>query len=315
MKAFALLDAESAAAIVDLPDPAVEPGFVRIRVVAASVNGFDAFEANRYLVAVMEHRFPTVIGRDFAGVVDAVGNGRTDVSVGDEVFGFVTSQPPLDVGTYAESVSEGPRLVIAHKPAGVSFVEAAAMPLAGATALDSIGAIEPGAGDTVLIAGATGGVGTFAVQLAVRHGARVIATARPGEEEDLVRSLGASETVDYGAGDVAEAVGRLFPDGVDALIDLVNREASFDQIAVAVRDGGRIATTLGAADVDGLAARGIRATNIMGTPTREKLESLATDVEAGMLRVAVQGTYSLADATDALAAFSAGTRGKIVLLT
>ena len=101
-KAFALVDAETAPAIVDLPDRAVEPEFVRIRVVAASVNGFDVFEANRYLVAVMEHRFPTVIGRDFAGVVDAVGDGRTDVSVGDEVFGFVTSQPPLDVGTYAE---------------------------------------------------------------------------------------------------------------------------------------------------------------------------------------------------------------------
>src|SRR3954453_17637725 len=215
MKAFALLDADSRAALVDVPDPDLASDGVRIRVTAASVNGFDVFEATGNLVRMMEHRFPTVVGRDFSGVVDAVGEGWEDVEVGDEVFGFITSQPPLEGGTFAEIVSEGPRLVLAGKPAAVSFIEAAAIPLAGSTALDSVDAIRPGPGDSVLIVGATGGVGglagprgapggvgVFAVQLAAQRGATVIATAKAGDEEALVRSLGATDTVDYANADL-----------------------------------------------------------------------------------------------------------------
>src|SRR3954452_7976797 len=168
MKAFALPDAETPAALVDLPDPEVPPNAVRGRITAASVNGFDLFEASGNMVRFMEHSFPTVVGRDFSGVVDAVGTEWTDVEVGDEVFGFVTSQPPLDVGTFAELVSEGPRLVIAGKPDGLSFTEAAAIPLAGSTALDAVDAVDPGPGETVLVVGATGGVGSFAVQFAAQ---------------------------------------------------------------------------------------------------------------------------------------------------
>lgn len=313
MKAFALTSPESPASIVELPDPDLADDGVLIRVRAASVNGFDVFQANGYLIPMMEHVFPTVVGRDFAGVVEAVGSSRTDVAAGDEVLGFVTSAPPLHDGTYAEFIAGAGNLVLAPKPVGLSFEVAAAIPLAGATALDSVDAVDIGPGDTVVVAGATGGVGAMAVQLAAQRGATVIATARAGDEERFVRALGASETVDYGAGNVAEAIRARFPDGVTALIDTVNREDAFTQMAELVRDGGRIATTLGTADVDGLAARKVRATNVMGTPTAESLALLAEQVAAETLRIEIQGTYPLADAASAHAAFMAGTRGKLVL--
>jgi len=164
----------------------------------------------------------------------------------------------------------------------------------------------------VVVAGATGGVGSIAVQLAAQRGATVIATAKPGDEA-FVRELGASTTVDYSSGDVAEAIRALYPDGVTALIDTVNRGEAFAPMAALVRDGGRIATTLSTADVDALAARDVRATNVMGAPTPEKLGSLAEQVAAGTLRVEIQETYPLAEAPLAFAAFMAGTRGKLVL--
>jgi NADPH:quinone reductase-like Zn-dependent oxidoreductase len=312
VKAFALTSADQPAALVDLPDP--EPGRagILVRVRAASVNGFDVFEANGYLIQMMEHVFPTVIGRDFAGVVEAVGDGRTDIAVGDEVLGFISGAPPLHLGTYAELVG-GPDLIVALKPASLSFAVAAAIPLAGATALDAVDAIDPGPGDIVLIAGATGGVGSITVQLAAQRGATVIATAKAGDEDEFVRSLGASETVDYSAGDVAAQIRSRFPDGVRALIDTVNREDAFAAMTALVRAGGRVATTLGAADVDALAARDIRATNVMGGPTTEKLSALAAQVAAGTLHIEIQQTFPFNTVADALAAFAGGTRGKLVL--
>jgi NADPH:quinone reductase-like Zn-dependent oxidoreductase len=313
MKAFALTSPDRPAALVDLPDPRVAAGTIRVRVRAASVNGFDVFQANGYLLAMMEHQFPTIIGRDFAGIVDAVGEGRSDLAVGDEVFGFVSAMPPLHVGTYAELLAGGPEVVLARKPASLSFEVAAALPLVGATALAAVDAVEAGPGTTVLIVGATGGVGSLAVQLAVQRGASVIATAKPGEDDAFVRGLGAVDTVDYTANDVVGAVRARFPSGIDAIIDLVSRGDAFTGMAGLVREGGYIATSLSAADVEGLAARGIRATNLMGSPTPEKLAALAAQVVAGTLRVEVQRTFPLADAQAAFAAFMAGTRGKLVL--
>src|SRR5215208_992939 len=181
MKAFALTVAEQPAALTDLPDPEIAPDEALVSVRAASVNGFDVYQASGGLMAMMPHELPTVIGRDLAGVVVAVGPDRTDVTVGEEVLGFVTSTPPLHRGTWAELVAGGPDLVLARKPADLSWEAAAAIPLAASTALDAVDAVDPKPGDTLLVMGATGGVGAFAVQLAVQRGARVIATAIPGE--------------------------------------------------------------------------------------------------------------------------------------
>jgi NADPH2:quinone reductase len=314
MKAFAITSPDQPAAMADLPVPELAPGAVQIRVRAASVNGFDVYQASGQLIGMMEHALPTIVGRDFAGVVEAVGSARTDVAVGDEVLGFIPSAPPLHDGTYAELVTS-PNVVLTRKPTRLSFELAAAIPLAGATALDAVDAVKAGPGDVVVVAGATGGVGSFAVQLARQRGATVIATARSGDEEAFVRGLGASDAIDYSAGDVAGAIQAKHPDGVTALIDVVNRGEAFGPMAALVRDGGRIATTLGAADVDALAGRNVRATNIMGSPTTEKLATLAEAADSGSLRVEVQRTYRLEEANEALQAFGAGTLGKLVLVT
>ena len=313
MKAFALTTAGEPAALTDLPDPGLAPDGALVRVHTASVNGFDFFEASGGLMGMMPHELPTVIGRDLAGVVVAVGTQRTDVAAGDEVLGFITSAPPLHDGTWAEKVAGGANLILARKPAGLSWDVAAAIPLAASTALDSVDAVDPGPSDTILVAGATGGVGSFAVQLAAQRGARVIATAKPGDEDTFVRSLGASETVDYAQAGLTDAIRLLAPDGLDALIDMVNRGEAFAPFAALVRDGGRIATTLGAADVPALAERGVRATNIQGTPTAEKLAVLADQAASGQLQVPIDRTFAFADVPAALAAFGAGTRGKLVL--
>jgi NADPH:quinone reductase-like Zn-dependent oxidoreductase len=298
---------------MDLPDPELAPDAALIRIHAASVNGFDVYQASGGLMAMMPHELPTVVGRDLSGVVEAVGAARTDVAPGDEVLGFVLSAPPLHLGTWAEAVAGGDKLVLARKPAGIDWVTAAAIPLAASTALDAVDAVDPKPGNTVLVMGATGGVGAFAIQFAAQRGARVIATAKPGEDDAFVRSLGATETIDYTRSGLGDTVRRLVPEGLTGLVDGVSRAEAFMPLAALVRKGGRVATTLGAADVDALFARGVRATNIMGTPTREKLESLAAQAAAGTLRVPVQATFSLIDAHQALEAFGAGTRGKLVL--
>jgi NADPH:quinone reductase-like Zn-dependent oxidoreductase len=313
MKAFALTVAEQPAALTDLPDPEIARDEALVSVRAASVNGFDVYQASGGLMAMMPHQLPTVIGRDLAGVVVAVGPDRTDVTVGEEVLGFVTSTPPLHRGTWAELVAGGPDLVLGRKPADLSWEAAAAIPLAASTALDAVDAVDPKPGDTLLVMGATGGVGAFAVQLAVQRGARVIATAIPGEDDAFVRSLGAAETIDWRPAGLGDSVRRLAPDGVAGLIDMVSRGEAFMALAGLVRRGGRASTTLGAADVPALAERGVTATNVMGSPTPEKLASLAEQAAAGTLQLPIQQTFSLADAPSAIEAFSAGTRGKLVL--
>ena len=313
MKAFALTTADQPAALTDLPDPEIGPDEALVRVRTASVNGFDVYQASGGLMAMMPHDLPTVIGRDMAGVVVAVGSDRTDVAAGDEVLGFVTSAPPLHSGTWAELVAGGAGLILARKPAGLAWEAAAAIPLAASTALDAVDAVDPKADDTVLIMGGTGGVGSFAIQFAAQRGARVIATAKPGDEDAFVRSLGATETIDWTQSGLGDTVRRLAPDGLTALIDAVSRGEAFMALAALVKDGGRASTTLGAADVPALAERNVTATNVMGTPTPEKLASLAEQAASGRLQVPIQQTFPLADAPAAIAAFSAGTRGKLVL--
>jgi NADPH:quinone reductase len=312
MKAFALTAPDQPATITDLPDPELAPDGVLIRVRASSVNGFDAFQASGGLIGMMEHALPTVVGRDFAGIVEAVGADRTDVAAGDEVLGFIPSTTPLHDGTHADRIVTS-NVVLARKPAGLSFETAAAIPLAGSTAVDALEAIDPQAGDVVLIVGAVGGVGAVAVQLAAARGATVIATARPGEEAAFAEALGAAETIDW-SGDVVATVRAMHPDGVSAVIDTVNRGDAFGPIADLVSDGGRIATTLGTADVDALAERGVRATNIMGSPTPEKMTELADAAADGSLRVEVQRIFPLDDADQAIQAFAAGTLGKLVIV-
>ena len=313
MKAYALPAADQPVTFVELPEPQAPDGGLLIRVRSASVNGIDVFQSKGFLVPVMPHEFPSIIGRDFAGVVEAVGVGPTDFAVGDEVLGFIPVWPVAHLGTFAELVAVGPEQAVVLKPAGLSFEAAGAIPLAGATALGVVDAVALEPGEVVLVVGATGGVGSIAVQLAAQRGATVIATARVGDEAAFVRSLGASETIDYATEDVAEVVRSRYRDGIDALIDLVNRNEALAALSSVVGDGGRISTTMNAVDADALAARQILGANVAGMPTVEKLTGLVDQVAAGTLRIEVQAAFPFAETPAALEAFMAGTRGKVVI--
>jgi len=209
MKAFALADESSSAAILEVPTPEVGPGEVRVRVRASSVNGYDAFVASGMARTMMEHRYPVVVGKDYAGVIESVGEGVTRFAVGDEVAGITPYEPHVERGAYAESVVVSAEGFIERKPANLGFEQAASVGLAALTAFVAVEAVGPSNGDLMLIVGATGGVGTYAVQLAAARGAMVIATGLP-DDEVWMRELGASEVVNY-SGDVAAAVRAKHP--------------------------------------------------------------------------------------------------------
>jgi NADPH:quinone reductase-like Zn-dependent oxidoreductase len=261
---------------------------------------------------MMEHRFPTVVGRDFAGTIVSVGPRFTGFDPGDEVFGFIPATPPLHDGTFAEYVVAGASVVLARKPAGIGSGEAAGLALTGVAALDLLEAIAARKGDVVLVVGATGGIGSVLVQLAAQRGLTVVATALPDQQE-FVRGLGAADTVDYSAGGLAEAVRRLYPDGVDALIDVVNRKDSLPEMTSLVRSGGRVASVMSAVDAEQLAVRNITGANVMAAPTPEKLQLLAQLAGSGALQIPIGAAYPFDRVDEALEAFKRGTRGKIVL--
>jgi len=312
MKAFALADFDSAPAVQEVPVPEPSSGQVRVRVRAAALNGFDAAVASGMLRGMAEYRFPVVIGRDGAGIVDAVGDGVEHVTVGDEVFGHILFSDPLGDGTIAEYALLSADAVVS-KPAGLSFTEAAALPLAGAAALAAVDAAELQKTQTVLVAGAGGGVGSFAVQLAADRGATVIATGLP-EDAERLRDLGASKVVDYRQ-DVAEQVLADNPEGVDALLDFVNFDAdSFSALAKAVRQGGKVASTTGGATPEALESAGLSGQIVTAVPNRETLSRLVAEIERGALRVDVEQVLPLEQAAQGLETIASRTaRGKIAV--
>ena len=191
--------------------------------------------------------------------MDAVGTEVTAFAPGDEVFGMV-KRDYIGDGTFAEFVVVDADRFVVHRPDAVDLVSAGALGLAGVTALQCVDALQLEPGDSVFIHGATGGVGSLATQIAAARGLHVIATARPGEQEEYVRALGAAATVDRPSDDVPAAVRRLQPDGVDGVIDLVSRGDAFAAIAAIASPQGTAVTTLSAAPVD--SGEGPRLVNI-----------------------------------------------------
>lgn len=308
MRAFALTAFDAAPEVRDLDLPAPGEGEVRVRVRAASVNGFDISVAAGHVRGMMEHRFPVVLGKDFAGTIDAVGAGVAGYAPGDRVFGVVT-KPFLGDGAFGEFVTVPVAVGLAHLPEAVDFATGAALGLAGTAALMAVEVAAPRAGQVVLVAGATGGVGNQAVQLAARAGARVVATARSDEARRLVTELGAAEVVDY-AGDVAAAVQAAHPGGVDAVLHFAGDPAALLPV---VRQGGRFVSTR-LMSPDQLPAEGVTVVPVYANPTPATLERLAANQAEGRTRVAIQRTYPLAEAPAALAAFAAGKVGNIVIV-
>jgi len=299
-------------ALSDLPTPEIGADEVLIRVRAAGVNPFDWKVADGALKDQMKHRFPLILGFDAAGVIERVGADVTGFAEGDEVYGYLF-KPVIGDGTYAEYVS-APATIIAKKPVTVGFAEAAALPTPGLTALDLVDAVDTREGETILIVGATGGVGSYATQLAARRGARVIATARRTNEA-LVRELGAAGTIDHTTQDLVDAVRMAHPGGIDAVIDVVSDRETLGCISTLLNEGGRLASSVYAADVEGLARRGIGATNVSMQPDARRLAELSRMVDAGELSARLDRTFPLEKAPEALEERRTGhVRGKIVLL-
>ena len=312
MRTIAVDEFGGPVALKDLPTPEIGAGEVLIRVRAAGVNPFDWKVADGELRDEMEHRFPLILGFDAAGVVERVGAGVTELAEGDEVYGYLF-KPVIGDGTYADYVG-APAAIVARKPESVGFAEAAALPMPGLTAMDLVDAVNPKEGETVLIVGATGGVGSYAVQLAARRGARVIATARQANEE-FARELGATETVDHTKENLVDAVRMTHPDGIEAIIDVVSGREALGRMAGLIKEGGRLATSVYAADVESLAVLGIQATNVGMQPGARRLEELASMVDSGELSVRLERTFPLERAPEALEESKTGhVRGKIVLL-
>jgi NADPH2:quinone reductase len=309
MRALALESFDGPAVVIDVPEPAAGPGEVLVRMHAASVNAYDVSVAAGFMQQYMPYEFPAVIGNDVAGTIEAVGEGVEGFSIGDRVFGTVGQKGTIHDGSIAE-LTNPQAGSIAVAPEGLSDADAGTLGVAGATAMNAVEAVDPGEGARVLIVGATGGVGTFAIQLSRLRHAHVIASVRPGDEA-FVGDLGAAETVDY-TDDIIATIRDRYPDGIDAVIDAVNRDAdAFAALAGLVRDGGRATSVVGGAG-EASTLGGVTVSNAGGDPAH--LPTLAGLIVQGELRAAIRRTYALADAARALEDFANDhTLGKLAI--
>jgi NADPH2:quinone reductase len=240
-----------------------------------------------------------VLGRDFAGV--------QGFEPGTRVFGAVLTIP-LQAGGFGEYVIV-PSSSLARVPEGMELAAAGVVGLAGSAATTLLDALAPRSGETVLISGATGGVGSLLIQLVLAQGATVLATAAPGPETELVSQLGATHLIDH-TGDVAAQVRELAPSGVDVVVHLAG-----DPFALAdlVRPGGRFGTLLGVGQ-EQLGDRELTAHAVNATLRPAPLEDRAAQIVAGKLVVPVQRSYSLEEVPQAFADFTSGTLGKLSII-
>lgn len=254
MRAFAVRSFGEAPAIHDLPVPSADAAFL-IRVKCAGVNPIDYKLVERLTAA---STYPFVVGIDFAGVVERVPAGQRDFHAGDRIFGMARVH-----GAYAEYTAVAPGVQtepLARIPKGVTDEQAAALPIPAITALGSLELLGVTSVQSLVVTGATGGVGGYAVQMAKSRGVHVIATVRGDADE--ARRLGAEEVYDTKSVDVIAALHSAHPQGVDAVLDLVNGPDAIRRDAEILKPGGNLVSTIYAADKDWFAGRKITAHNI-----------------------------------------------------
>ncbi|TKR27019.1 NADP-dependent oxidoreductase [Cellulomonas hominis] len=289
--------------VEDRPEPHIGADAVVVKVAAASLNPVDYKIREGYLRGLMDVFFPAIPAWDVSGTVVKAGLDTPELQVGDEVLAYVRKDVVQD-GTLAEYVAV-PVRTAAKKPAGLSFEAAAALPLAGLTALQSIRRAGLTEGQTVLVHAAAGGVGSIAVQLAVHAGARVVGTASPGNH-DYLRSLGA-EPVAYGDG-LVDAARAAAPDGFDVVLDYVGGQA-IETAPALLRPGGTIASITDARARDELGGQ-----YVWVRPDSADLAHLADLAARGVVKVEIAQTFPLEQAAEAYRALETGhTRGKIVV--
>jgi len=284
----------------DVPRMSIADHQLLVRIHDAGVNPIDWKIRQGYMKQAMPATFPMTIGQDFAGEVVDVGSAVTQFAVGDRVFGFAQ-------GTYAEYAA-APASTVAAIPNSMDFTTAAALPTAGSTALQIIrDVIAAKTGITILIHGAAGGVGSYASQIAINVGARVIGTAT-GADIEYLKSLGIEQIVDYKRERFEDTVS-----GVDAVVDLVGGETLSRSYSV-VKKGGVLATTV--QPINELAAKraGIRAVQVIMRRNAADLAELARLVEKGAIKPRLGETMSLTRAREAQELSENGkTRGKVIL--
>jgi NADPH:quinone reductase-like Zn-dependent oxidoreductase len=295
----------SVLSLQELPDPLVGPDQVLVAVKAASVNPVDYKIRAGYIQGALPHHFPLIQGWDAAGVVVKAGPAVDGYEPGDEVLGYLRKDH-VQNGTYAELVA-APERGLAHKPAGITFEQAAALPLAGLTALQLLKKVGVGEGDTVLVHAAAGGVGHLAVQIAHVLGATKVVGTASERNHDFLRSLGA-EPVTYGEGLEDRVAALLGGDGkVDAVVDLVGGEA-LSVSPKLVRDPARIGSII----EDRVRETGGK--YVFVKPNSEQLGWLANLTASGDITVAIEKVFPLAEAADAQRLVEGGhVRGKVVI--
>jgi NADPH:quinone reductase-like Zn-dependent oxidoreductase len=287
----------------DLPDPTAEPGMVVVDVHAASVNGADVKVVHGQSTSSTT-TFPAVPGRDFSGVVSAVGDGVSDFAIGDAVFGVLAGGRD---GTYQEKIAEKAAILCA-KPDNVSHINAAALALTGLTALVSIeDTIKLQAGETILIQGGAGGVAGFAIQLAKHIGAHVITTASAANH-DYVKGLGADEVIDYNAVDFTDVV-----KDADAVFETVGGDVAERSFAV-LKPGGRAAFIASGAQAPVSPRDDVQSLRPAVGRSRAHLQRILDLHAAGVIRTPETRVFRLDDAVSALR-ISEGRhfRGKLLL--
>lgn len=287
-----------------IPRPDPGPGEVLVKVEAAGVGLWDGWI--RAGKGAEPHPLPLTLGSDIAGEVVAVGQGVSRLRVGDQVYGVTNSE---FVGAYAEYAIASATMV-STKPASLNFVEAAAVPVVAVTARQALfDHARLTQGQTVVIHGAAGSVGAYAVQFARRAGLHVIATASANDAA-LLRELGADTVIDYRTGVFEDNVR-----GADAVIDLVGGDAQIRSFQV-LRRGGRLISLVSHPDQDLARKYGVEATFFLVNVTTEELADVARLIDDGKLRAGVGVVLALADARQAhlmLEGQRPHPKGKIVL--
>ena len=289
--------------------PELKEGEVLIKIKAAGVNPVDAVITKGYYKDMMPHSFPVIPGWDVAGVIEDRGHAARRFDVGDEVYAYAR-RPEVKWGTFAEYLII-PDSYLAKRPQSISMEEAAAIPLAGLTAYQALYmAGNLAERQRLLILGSSGGVGSFAIQLAKAKGAEVIGVASK-KNHDYMRSLGADHTIDYKDQDIGEAVKQIYPDGVDLIFDCTSGD-SLQQSLKCLEDSGKLVSILNQGkDLDPK----IDFEFVFVEPHAKQLEYFRQLVEAGKIRVEVKKIYPLEKAAEALEQIqSLHTTGKIVIV-
>ena len=288
----------------EVPRPEPKEDQILIRVIAAGVNPVDALIRSGMFAKYEKDVFPIIPGADIAGVVEKTGSKTTKFKAGDPVFAYVSLK---NGGGYAE-YALAPEREAAHKPKSLRYVEAAAVPIVALTAWQAlIDTAKLDAGQTVLIHGGSGGVGTFAIQIAKARGAKVIATASTANQ-DLLKQLGANVAIDY-TKQKFEDVAK----DVDVVLDSVGEDTLVRSYGV-VKKGGFIVSLVARPDRAELDKRGIRGAALSVEPNSDELAEIGKLIDQKKIKVIVSQTFPLAEATKAHEQVATGhTRGKVVL--